>query len=85
MTGDAVIARDPAQIGSTQSEAPKSANVPANVSTAGGNAEDDTAKADTKAAQAKEKAMLKASQKAQTADTTARKISAAKAAKAARG
>ena len=154
MTGDAVIARDPAQIGSTQSEAPKSANVPANVSTAGGNAEDDTAtsgdvpglstahpkpakrlnarerqmakksggyndknvtedgtkpmtaaakskvqetsndKADekanakaelAKAELAKEKASLKAAQKAQKADTKARKISAAKAAKAARG
>ena len=151
MTGDAVIARDPAQIGSTRSEAPKSANVPANVSTAGGNAEDDTAtsgdvpglstahpkpakrlnarerqmakksggyndknvtedgtkpmtaaakskvqetsndkadekaNANAKAELAKEKASLKAAQKAQKADTKARKISAAKAAKAARG
>jgi hypothetical protein len=149
VTGDAVIARDPAQIGSTLSEAPKSANVTANVSTAGGNAEDDTAtsgdvpglstahpkpakrlnarerqmakksggyndknvtedgtkpmtaaakskvqetsndkadeKANAKAELAKEKASLKAAQKAQKADTKARKISAAKAAKAARG
>lgn len=42
-------------------------------------------KAEDKAEKAKEKAKLKASQKAQKADTKARKISAAKAAKAARG
>lgn len=41
-------------------------------------------KAEGKAEKAKEKAKLKASQKAQKADTKARKISAAKAAKAAR-
>ena len=42
-------------------------------------------KANAKAEMAKEKAKVKAAQKAQKADTKARKISAAKAAKAARG
>jgi hypothetical protein len=134
VTGDVLIAQDPAQAGTTQTEAPKAANeLSANASTnaseglstahpkpakrlnarerqmarkSGGyndknTAEDGTKpmtaaakskvdskiadKAEDKAEKAKEKAKLKASQKAQKADTKARKISAAKAAKAARG
>jgi hypothetical protein len=130
VTGEALIAKDPAQAGSTQFEAPKSANqVSTNFSateTAGfggahpkpekrknareraldklkaksGNrndADDDSkdgtkpmtaaAKSDgsDKMAKAKEKAKAKADDKARKAETKAHKISAAKAAKAARG
>jgi hypothetical protein len=132
VTGDALIAKDPAQAGSTQFEAPKSTNAfstnafSANetseaavfggahpkpekrknareraldkLKAKSGNRNDDDSKDGTKPmtaaaksdgsdkmAKAQEKAKAKADDKARKAETKAHKISAAKAAKAARG